>query len=46
MDLTNNCFVTHSENKEKWIDSGSSLNRRLDFMPRNIKSTNSKNPPI
>ena len=32
--------------KKKWVDSGISLNRRPDFMQRNIKTTNSKNPPI
>lgn len=42
----NDCVAAYSENKKKWIDSGSSLNRRPDFMQRNIKTTNSKNPPI
>ena len=46
MDFINDCVAAYSENKKKWVDSGSSLNRRPDFMQRNIKTTNSKNPPI
>lgn len=46
MDFINDCVAAYSENKKKWVDSGSSLNRRPDFMQRNIKTTNSKNSPI
>ena len=46
MDFINDCVAAYSENKKKWVDSGSSLNRRPDLIQRNIKTTNCKNPPI
>ena len=46
MDFINDCVAAYSENKKKWVDSGISLNRRPDFMQRNIKTTNSKNRPF
>ena len=46
MDFINDRVAAYSEDMKKWVDSGISLNRRPDFMQRNIKTTNSKNPPI
>lgn len=37
MDFINDCVAAYSENKKKWVDSGISLNRRPDFMQRNLK---------
>lgn len=46
MDFINDCVALIPKTKKKWVDSGISLNRRPDFMQRNIKTTNSKNRPF